>query len=304
MDAAPVVVASPFLQDRREEWAEGFALYAPGDVAEELRGAIRVIATGGDAFDHGLLDLFPNVRLVACFSTGFGGIDLADLRRRGVALTTAAGVNAHDVADQAAALFLAQWHGIVAGDRAVRDGTWRDGLRPRRSLRGRKAGIVGLGRIGESLATRLAAHDMEVRWWGPRERPDAAWPRMDSLTALAAWSDALFITCRSDPANAGLIDAAVIAALGPDGLLLNVSRGMLVDEQALLAALANGTLGGAALDVFTQEPAEPAAWQGIGNAVLSPHLAGYTREAGPAMFGQLRDNISRFLAGEPLLTPV
>ncbi len=302
MERPSVVVASQFLLSRQADWADGFELFLPDGVPADRSEAVRVIATGGDAFDHALLDRFRGVSLVACFSTGFGGIDLPELRRRGVALTTAAGINAHDVADQALALFLAQWHGIVAADRAVRAGTWRDGLPPRRSLRGRKAGIVGLGRIGSAIATRLAAHDMEVRWWGPRERVDAAWPRMASLHELAEWADALFVACRSDPENAGLVDTGAIAALGPDGVLVNVSRGMLVDQAAMLAALKDGTLGGAGLDVFTEEPTDPAHWQAVDNVVVSPHLAGYTQEAGPAMFGQLHENIRRFLAGEPLLS--
>lgn len=303
MAAGPVIVASQFLMDRREDWAEGLAVALPGEVAVAERDTVRVIATGGDAFDHGLLDRFPNVRLVACFSTGYGGIDLGSLRQKGVALTTAAGVNAHDVADQAVALFLAKWNGIVAADRAVRSGTWRQGIAPRRSLRGRRAGIVGLGRIGSAIAARLAAHDMQIAWWGPRERPGVVWPRMESLRALAGWADALFIACRSDPANAGLIDAATIAALGPDGVLVNVSRGNLVDETALRRALQDGTLGGAGLDVFAQEPSDPSVWRPLANAVLSPHLAGHTQEGGRAMFDQLGENIRRFLAGEPLLTP-
>ncbi|MCB5425956.1 hypothetical protein H0274_11860 [Altererythrobacter sp. CC-YST694] len=179
---------------------------------------------------------------------------------------------------------------------------WGEGWSPRRFLRGRRAGIVGLGRIGSAIARRLAAHEMEVRWWAPCAQHDAPWPRMDSLHALAEWSDALFIACRSDSNNAGLVDEGAIRALGPGGVLVNVSRGTLVDETALRSFLKNGHLGGAALDVFAREPVDPANWNGINNAVLSPHMAGYTQEAGLAMFGQLRENIRRFLAGEELLS--
>jgi phosphoglycerate dehydrogenase-like enzyme len=213
-------------------------------------------------------------------------------------------VNAHDVADHAIALFLALWHGIVPNDALVRGGGWREGVIARRSLRGRRAGVVGLGRIGHAIATRLAAHKMHVAWWGPRDKADAGFPRAESLHALAERSDALFVASRAVPDNAGQIDAAILQALGPDGVLVNVSRGFLIDEAALVTALADRRIGGAALDVFEHEPTDPARWRDLPNVVLSPHLAGYTHEAGEDLFGQLRANIERHFRGEPLLTPV
>ena len=119
---------------------------------------------------------------------------------------------------------------------------------------------------------------MRVRWWGPREKPNAVWPRAESLTDLAHWSDALLVAARAVPDNSGLIDRAVLAALGPAGVLVNVSRGFIVDEGALLEGLGNGSIGGAALDVFTQEPPDPEPWRALDNVVLAPHLAGFTRK--------------------------
>ncbi len=305
MTTRAVLVATPFLLDRRAAWDEGYALYSPADVADPAIAArIEVIVTGGDALDMALVDALPNLGLVACFSTGYAGVDHAHLARRGIPLTTAAGVNAHDVADHAFALFLALWHQIPRNDRIVRAGGWRDGQPPRPSLRSKRAGIVGLGRIGRAIADRAAAFGMEVRWWGPRDKPDAGYVRAESLIELASWSDALFIASLAVPENAGQIDGAVIGALGPAGLLVNVSRGFLIDEPALIDALRRGTIGGAALDVFADEPTDPSLWAGLDNVVLAPHLAGYTREAGPDMIGQLRENVRRFFAGEPLLSPV
>jgi phosphoglycerate dehydrogenase-like enzyme len=208
------------------------------------------------------------------------------------------------VADHAIALMLASWHGILAAHNTVREGQWRSALAPRASLRGKRLGIVGMGRVGAHVAARAEALGLNVRWWGPHEKPGISHPRARSLVELARDSDILVVTSRSSPANAGQINGEVLAALGPDGLLVNVSRGFLIDESALLQALERRTIGGAALDVFTQEPPDTAVWNRFGNVVLSPHIAGYTREAGAAMFAQLRENLRRHFAGEPLLTPV
>jgi lactate dehydrogenase-like 2-hydroxyacid dehydrogenase len=307
--ARTVLVATPFLLQQSPLWNAGYTLLEPRDIAPGAasagaREAIEVLVTGGDALDTRLVESLPKLKLVACFSTGYPGIDLAYLRSRGIALTTAAGVNAHDVADHAIALLLAWWHGVARADRLVREGRWREGLTPRPSLRGKRAGVVGLGRIGLAIAQRAEALGLAVKWWGPRAKAGAAYERAESLVALARDSDVLFVASRALPANAGQIDREVLAALGADGVLVNVSRGSLVDEPALLEALEAKAIAGAALDVFASEPPEATRWQRLDNVVLTPHIAGYTRDAGVAMFGRLKDNIRRYFAGEPLLTPV
>lgn len=165
-------------------------------------------------------------------------------------------------------------------------------------------GIIGLGRIGLQIASRAEALELSVSWWGPREKPGTRYARAENLIALARSSDILVVAIRATRANAGEIGSEVLAALGPSGLLVNVSRGFVVDEAALVRALKLGMIAGAALDVFSQEPTPAAPWSRLENVVLSPHIAGYTEEAGVAMFGQLRENIRRYFAGEPLLTPV
>lgn len=303
-----VLVTSEFLITQHGAWSEGYDIVRPAAITTgldpELARRIEVIVSAGEWLDPQLLAALPALKLVACFATGYAGIDLDLLRSRGVSLTTAAGVNAHDVADHAIALMLAWWHAIPLADRAVRDGNWRAGLAPRASLRGKRAGIVGLGRIGRQIAQRAEALGLNVRWWGPHEKPGVDYARAASLVALARDSDILFVASRAVPANAAQIDAAVLAALGKDGLLVNVSRGFLVDEPALLHALESGIIAGAALDVFADEPPDARAWNRFENVILSPHIAGYTREAGVAMFGQLRENIRRHFAGKALLTPV
>jgi phosphoglycerate dehydrogenase-like enzyme len=304
-----VVVATPFLMREREAWGSGYTLVEPADIAPgkpraDAAGAIEVLVCGGDGLDRRLVESLPRLKLVACFTTGYAGIDVAYLRSRGIALTTAAGVNAHDVADHAIALMLAWWHGIVRADRAVRAGQWREGLGPRPSLRGKRAGVVGLGRIGLAIAHRAEALGMSVHWWGPRAKPAASYTRAASLLELARDSDVLLVASRALPTNVGQIDREVLAALGPGGLLVNVSRGSLVDEPALIEALRTGAIAGAALDVFAHEPTDAHVLIALENVVVTPHIAGYTSDAGVAMFGQLRENIRRYFAGEPLLTPV
>jgi len=303
-----VLVASRFLLSRREDWDDGWRILGPDDIHAGLpadtAAGIEVLVSDGDVLDRNLVEALPSLELVACFSTGYSGIDLRHLRSRAIALTTAAGVNAHDVADHAIALLLAWWHRIPAADRNVRDGSWRGRLTPRSSLRGKRVGIVGLGRIGLQIARRAEALGLSVTWCGPREKPGTGYARADSLMALARSSDILVVAIRATPANAGTINGEVLEALGPGGLLVNVSRGSVVDEAALVRALTLGTIAGAALDVFAQEPTNAQVWGRFENVVLSPHIAGYTQEAGVAMFGQLRENIRRHFAGQPLLTPV
>jgi phosphoglycerate dehydrogenase-like enzyme len=153
------------------------------------------------------------------------------------------------------------------------------------------------------VARRAEALRLNVQWWGPREK-DAPWPRAENVMELARASDILVVACRAEPANRGLISAEVIEAVGPAGLIVNVSRGSLIDEPALRAALRDGKLWRAALDVFAQEPTPGDLWADIPNAVLTPHTAGSSNEAVPLMVAQAVDNVRRFLAGEPLASPV
>lgn len=302
-----VLVVAGFLIARRAEWNPGLELISWSPQARPLdadtAGRIEVVVCAGELANE-LVDALPNLQLVACFSTGYGGVDVEHLRRRGVQFTTAAGVNAHDVADHALALLLSLWHRIPEGDRAVREGMWRTPAMQRPSLRGRRAGVVGLGRIGSAIASRLTSHELDVRWWGPHAKPDCRYVRAQSLLALAEWCDILIIASRAVEENRHQIDAPVLTALGPAGVLVNVSRGLLIDERSLIVALRAGIIGGAALDVFDTEPTPASQWETVPNLVLTPHIAGFTREAGADMFGQLRENLRRFFANEPLLTPL
>lgn len=264
-----------------------------------------VIWAGEFALERTLIDAMPRLSLIACFTVGYDGVDLALARERSIAVTHAGDANAQDVADHAIGLMIAHRRWIVGGDRHLRAGLWTIEAKTRtRSMGGARLGIVGMGSIGIAVAERAQAMRMQVSWWGPRDKPALPWPRADSLEALARQSDILLVAARADESNRKMISAAVMEALGPDGLLVNVARGQLVDEEALIAALKSGRLGGAAIDVFDPEPTDPARWADVPNIVLTPHTGGATHEAVAQMAQMLIANLSAHFAGEPLPSPV
>ena len=267
---------------------------------------IRALVVAGEfPVDKALAESLPNLGLIACFTAGYDGVDVAWARARGLQVSHSPGVNHEDAADHAMGLILASWRKILAGDRMLRAGGWKPHEKlASPSLHGRRVGVVGLGDIGAAVARRCEAFGMIVSWWGPREKPQAPWPRAQSLPALAEASDIVVVACRASAESRGLISAAVIEAIGPDGLLVNVSRGQVVDEDALIAALKDGRLGAAALDVYAQEPTPPERWATVPNTVLTPHTAGATSAAVPKMIALTRENLRRFFAGEALANPV
>jgi lactate dehydrogenase-like 2-hydroxyacid dehydrogenase len=302
--APAVLVLQPMLAARREPMeARGFRVIGGWDAPAEDLAQVRAIFHYGPLETEKLAQL-PRLGLIALLTAGYDGIDLDWCRQHGVAVTHARGVNAGDVADHAMGLLLAAWRGTLASDRFVREGEWGKTRRPPlRSLNGRKLGVVGLGHIGVAVARRAEPFGLQVSWWGPREKP-AQWPRAESLEALARDSDILMVACRADETNAGLISREVIEALGPEGLLVNVARGSVVDEEALIAALKSGALGFAALDVFEQEPTPAERWAGVDNVLLTPHEAGGSVETVPRMVDLALENIRLFLAGEPLTAEI
>lgn len=273
--------------------------------ADRLATVDALVWAGEFPLERELLDAMPRLSLIACFTVGYDGVDLDLARERGIAVTHAGDANAEDVADHAIGLMLAHRRWIVEGDRHLRAGRWTIEAKTRtRSMGGARLGIVGMGAIGVAVAERAAAMKMRIGWWGPRDKPHLPWRRADSLEALARDSDILLIACKADESNRRMIAAPVMEALGGDGLLVNVARGQLVDEEALVAALKGGRLGGAAIDVFDPEPTDPARWADVPNVVLTPHTGGATHEAVARMAQMLMGNLSAHFAGEPLPTPV
>jgi len=301
------LIAVPFLTVLEPAFKSGgLATARAWELTDDERARVRSIVHAGEVvLTPEFLEGLPALGLIANVSVGYDGIDVAWCRARGIEVTHARGLNAEDVADHAIGLMLAAWRNIPTLDRIVHDGRWRqeDRIGGQPSLGGRTLGVVGLGHIGAAVARRAEAFRMNVRWWGPREK-DSPWPRAESVLELARASDVLVVACRAEPANRGLISAEVIEAVGPAGLIVNVSRGSLIDEPALRAALKDGRLWRAALDVFAQEPTPGELWADMPNAVLTPHTAGSSNEAVPLMVAQAVDNVRRFLAGEPLASPV
>ena len=267
--------------------------------------AVRAIVVAGEfAVDRALVDRMPKLGLIACFTVGYDGIDVAWAKGRGLLVSHAQDANDEDVADHAIGLIIGHRRHIVSGDRMLRAGEWHAREKKlTRSLGGAKLGIVGLGGIGRAVARRAEAMRMQIAWWGPNPKPEAEWPRVDTLVDLAKNSDILVVAARAHDGNVGLISAEVIEALGPKGLLVNVARGQLVDEGAAIAALEAGTLGGAALDVYETEPTPAERWADVPNTVLTPHTAGATDVAVQKMAGMLVANLAAFFAGEALPNP-
>jgi len=306
-DKPAILVVQPLLSPIAAMLEPDFTVWrlwqGPPLEASHTIGAL--VVAGEYPIDFALVESLPNVGLIACFTAGYEGIDLAWANERGLKVSHSPGVSHEDVADLAIGLMLAAWRGLLEGHALVREGRWRPAeKRITPSLAGKHLGIVGLGAIGEAVARRAEAFGLKIAWWGPNEKPDVRWPRAASLAALAEASDILVVAARASEANRGLIDQAVIEALGPTGLLVNVARGQLVDEEALIAALKDERLGMAALDVFAAEPTPSERWADVPNVVLSPHTGGSTSGALPKMVALTRENLRRFFAGEPLANAV
>jgi lactate dehydrogenase-like 2-hydroxyacid dehydrogenase len=282
-------------RDEQAAWLTG--------VAGGVRG---VLTTGAIGIDAVLLAQLPKLEIVAVNGIGTDAVDLAATRARGIAVTNTPGVLTDDVADLALALLLAAARRLPALDRFVRAGDWEAGkpLTPTRSLRGKVCGVYGFGRIGQAVAARAQAFGMEIRYFQPRAIEGVTAPRSASLLALAQESDYLVVCAPGGPATRHVIDAQVLAALGAAGTLVNIARGSLVDQAALIAALREGTLGMAALDVFDGEPKVPAELRALENVVMTPHVASLTVETRHAMGQLVVDNLSAHFDGRPLLTIV
>src|SRR5215475_7363012 len=293
-------LASDFTAHRLWEAADQAALLA--SVGPRIRG---IATTGGRGAEAKLIAALPALEIIGCYGVGVDAIDLAAARARGIVVTNTPDVLTDDVADLGVALLLAASRRICQGDRHVRSSAWLKGdMALTRKFSGSKVGILGLGRIGQAIARRCAAFDCNIAWHGPRAKPDVPYRFVPSLVELAKESDFLVLSCPGGAATRNLVDRAVLDALGPQGILVNVSRGSVVDEAALVAALADGRLGGAALDVFVDEPRVPPALFAMDNVVLQPHVASATVETRGAMGDLVINNLRNHFAGKKVITPV
>ena len=282
-----VLVFRNMMSDRlRVSAGDLFEVVGPRDNEDKMawlqqhgRGIEATICIGIDNWDKAVLDALPDLKLMEVLSAGMDGMDLDEIARRGIHIENSGELHAGEVADFAMTMMLAARRDLIQSQQFLLDDKWKGGwCPPSRSLVGAKVGIAGLGHIGLAIAKRCAPFIPDIAWWGPRDKPGVPWPRRDSLVDLAREVDILFVAVFAHPKmTRHLIDKEIIEALGPDGLLVNVSRGFVVDELELIAALKDGRLGQAALDVFDPEPTDPKRWDGVPNVLLTPHIAGATR---------------------------
>lgn len=267
---------------------------------------VRAIATRGDlGASAALMRALPNLEVVACYGVGTDAIDLGYAKNAGIRVTNTPDVLTADVADMAIGLLLATARRIPQADTYVRVGSWAKANMPLVTrVSGKAVGIVGMGRIGAAVAKRLTGFEADIAYFGRQRREDLRYAFIGDLVGLAQWSEFLIVTLAGGESTKGIIGAEVLEALGPDGILINVSRGSTVDEPALLAALEAGRIKGAGLDVFWDEPNIDTRFKVLGNVVLQPHHASGTVETRKAMGQLVRDNLAAHFAGRPLVTPI
>jgi lactate dehydrogenase-like 2-hydroxyacid dehydrogenase len=272
--------------------------------AEELKPIRVMITAGGQKIPADVLDTLPSLKAIVCYGTGYDGIDFTETKARGIAVGNSPAANAASVADLAMTLLLAATRKLLPADDYLRSGAWAAAkpsplMTPPPGMTGRKIGIYGLGEIGRKIAVRAAAFETEIGYFS-RSRHDVPYTYFPSLEALTDWCDVLVVAVRAGAENRHKIDAAILKRLGASGTLVNISRGSVVDQTALVAALENNVIAGAGLDVFEKEPHAPDALTRFPNVVLTPHIGGHTLDGHRRMQDCVIANLEAFFAGKPL----
>jgi lactate dehydrogenase-like 2-hydroxyacid dehydrogenase len=281
---------------------EGLAGYGP-DLIRNVRLAVTSVRRG---FTRSMFEQLPGLQAVCSWGVGYDTLDLTAAQERGVVMSNTPNVLDDCVADTAWALLLATARRVAAADRYVKDGRWRAlGEFPLSiKVSGKRLGVLGLGRIGQAIARRAMGFDMEVRYHSRNARDDVPYTYESSLLALAEWADFLVVACVGGASTYRIVNAETIRALGPRGVLVNISRGSVIDQAALISALRAGELGGAGLDVLEKEPSTAQEFVGMDQVVLMPHVGSATDETRADMTQLVRDNVDAWLAGHALLTPI
>jgi lactate dehydrogenase-like 2-hydroxyacid dehydrogenase len=306
-----VLVYSRFPKTQLQRFGERYELLnaagkPPNEVfsPQELADIRAMITAGGTALGAAALDMLPKLEAIVCYGTGYDGVDLAAVAKRGIALGHSPGANAASVADIAVTLMLATTRRLLVADDYVRNGSWAEAkpspmMRPQAGMPGRKIGVYGMGEIGRKIAARVAAFETEVGYFS-RSKHDVPYQYFPSLEALAEWCSVLMIAVRAGSDTHHKVDANILNRLGKDGYVVNISRGSVIDQQALIAALTDQTIAGAGLDVYAKEPHAPDALTALPNVVLSPHIGGHTLESHVAMQNCVMANLEAYFAGKPL----
>ncbi|HEY8244584.1 MAG TPA: 2-hydroxyacid dehydrogenase [Casimicrobiaceae bacterium] len=310
MSAPDVIVTAPlppFLYDplKRDFRTHDYYQSAekPALLAAESPRIRGLVQGGGTVTPTTLLDALPKLEIISVFGVGYDGVPIDYCRKRGIKVTNTPDVLTDDVADVAVGLVLMTGRGFAKAERFTRAGEWeKKGFELATKLGGRKVGILGLGRIGKAIAQRLEAMGMKIAYTGRKAQPGVHYRFVPDLKALAAESDFLVVACPGGPATKNLVNADVLAALGKKGTIVNIARGSIIDEPALVHALEAGAIKAAGLDVFVDEPHVPKALLAMDNVVLLPHVGSATHETRQAMGDLCKANLDAWFAGKPLLT--
>jgi hydroxypyruvate reductase len=309
IDLLQVSQLPPFLVERLEKEYTLHDFVDPSDpdkLLEEVGPKIRGILAGGmKGPNANLINRLENLEIIASFSVGFDATDVVAAQARGVIVTHTPEVLTGDVADLAMTFILMAPRRIAEAERFLRAGKWTQGrMDLGTTVRGKRLGILGLGRIGKAVARRAEVFGLHIGYHDIKPMGDLPYRSYPTLLDLAAASDMLLVACEGGAATRGLVGADVLQALGPQGFLINTARGPIVDQPALVAALRDGRIAGAALDVFDGEPQVPAELMAMENVVLTPHIASSTHETRRAMADLVYDNLRAHFDGKPVLTPV
>jgi lactate dehydrogenase-like 2-hydroxyacid dehydrogenase len=272
--------------------------------ADELSTVHAMITAGGTPLGGDMMDMMPKLAAIVCYGTGYDGVDLAAASKRKITVGHSPGANAASVADIAVTLMLAAVRRLPVADNYVRSGDWAAAkpspmMRPQAGMRGRRVGVYGMGEIGRKIAARVASFETEVGYFS-RSQHDVPYRYFPNLEALAEWCSVLMIAVRAGADTHHIVNADILRKLGKDGYVVNISRGSVIDQQALIAALADQTIAGAGLDVYAKEPHSPDALTAFPNVVLTPHIGGHTLESHVAMQDCVMANLEAYFAGKPL----
>ncbi|HEU0162636.1 MAG TPA: 2-hydroxyacid dehydrogenase [Rhizomicrobium sp.] len=301
-----VLQTMPLRPEVQPDLEARYRVHGP-DAPESVKATIRGLVTNGHAgASRELIDSLPKLEIIVSSSVGYDHIDVEYARSKGIPVTNTAGSLDDDVADLAIALMIMTARRLVPSDKYVRDNRWaKEGDYPlQRRASGKRVGILGLGRIGQAIARRAEAMNNTIAYHSRREVAGSPYKYYPTLVELAKNSDFLVVIIPASPESHKIVNKEVLEALGPTGIIVNVARGTVVDEEAMIAALKAGTLGGAGLDVFYDEPRVPDVFFGMENVVLMPHVGSATVETRRAMSQLTLDNLDAHFAGRKLLTPI
>ena len=308
----PVLLALMFLsEEHRAQMAQSFeVIYAPdatqaASAIAEHGARVRVVLTiGATGLSAAQIDALPHITLICALGAGYENIAVAHAKARGIVVANGAGTNDDCVADHAMGLLIAAVRGIPRLDGLTRQGVWRTALPLPPNVSHKRLGIIGLGTIGKKIAQRALGFEMEIGYHNRSARTDVPHRYFADVAALADWADFLIVATPGGAGTQHLVNAAVLDALGPRGVVVNIARGSVIDTAALAAALREGRVAAAGLDVYESEPAPPAELVGLDNVVLTPHVAGWSPEAVQASVDRFLENARRHLAGEAPVSPI